>query len=503
MLENSHHHKSNSNAHSSHLEAVLNTVIDGIITINSKGIIQSFNPSAVRIFGYSPEEVIGKNVKVLMPDPYHSEHDGYLQNYFNTGDKQIIGKGREVEAQRKDGSVFSMELGVNEMNIIGETMFVGTIRDISDRKAAEEALKENQAKLLAIVDNTVDGLITINNKGIIEHYNKACEGIFGYTLDEVMGKNVKMLMPNPYHAEHDGYLKNYHNTGTKKIIGIGREVEGQRKNGETFPLDLSVSEIKVHGRKLYSGIVRDISERKKSNEKIAQANAELEEFSYRTSHDLRSPLISSIRVLDILVEAIKNDEKDNALMSVGFIKKSLQQLEGLAKDILTLTQTKNEKEDNAQLNVTQLIDDALDKFKYMENFERLDIQVDSQFQGELLAKKNRIILIIENLISNAIKYQDLAKESSTIKISTYREGDNFVLTVADNGLGIPKAHQEKLFQMFKRFHPKVAFGSGLGLYMMKKSVDTMDGNIDFEDRDDTSTFKLTLPQVFSAVTKNV
>ncbi|WP_133469483.1 PAS domain-containing sensor histidine kinase [Paraglaciecola marina] len=486
--------KINSKAHSSRLEAVLNTVIDGIITINNRGDIQSFNPSAERIFGYAPEEVIGKNVKMLMPEPYHKEHDGYLQNYFNTGDKQVIGKGREVEAQRKNGTIFSMELGVNEMSIAGETMFVGTIRDISDRKGAEQALLENQAKLQAIVDNTVDGLITINEVGKIEHYNKACEGIFGFTFAEVVGKNVKMLMPEPYYKEHDGYLQNYQNSGTKKIIGIGREVKGKRKNGTCFPLDLSVSEVHIHGRKLYSGIVRDISERKKSEDRIEQANAELEEFSYRTSHDLRSPLVSSIRLLDIVQEAIENNEKDHALMGIGRIQKSLNQLEELVKDILTLTLTKNEKEDYEAVNVDTVINDSLNKLKHMENYERLSIQLVPQFEQSLITKKNRFVLIVENLLSNAIKYQDVSNDSSFVKVTTYRQENKFILTVSDNGLGIPKSLQKQLFQMFKRFHPKTSFGSGLGLYMMKKSVDVLGGRIEFDDMDNLSTFKVTLPQ---------
>ena len=117
-----------------YLKAVLNTVVDGIVTINRTGIIQSFNPAAERIFGYTEEDVLNKNVKMLMPDSYRKEHDGYLHHYLETGNAKVIGIGREVDAQRKDGSIFPMELGVSEMNDSDKHMFVGIIRDISERK---------------------------------------------------------------------------------------------------------------------------------------------------------------------------------------------------------------------------------------------------------------------------------------------------------------------------------------------------------------------------------
>ncbi|WP_339768665.1 PAS domain-containing sensor histidine kinase [uncultured Paraglaciecola sp.] len=596
------------------LAAVLNTVTDAIITMSQYGIVQSFNRSAERMFGYSADEVVGQNVKMLMPDPYYSEHDGYLKHYLSTGNKKVIGVGREVQAKRKDGKVFFMELNVNEMTISGVTMFVGTIRDISDRKSAEQDLKDNQASLQAIVDNTVDGLITINevgrvetfNKacevlfgyktaevignnvkmlmpepyhsehdgylknyhtsgtkkiigsgrqvegkkkdgtifpmdlsisevdikgkkiysgiirditelqeaqqrlaavldntvdglitidenGCIEHYNKACEAIFGFNAREAVGQNVKILMPEPYHSEHDGYLKNYHNTGSKKIIGSGREVVGLRKNGSTFPLDLSVSEVNVQGRKLYSGIVRDISVRKKAEADIKQANSELEEFAYRTSHDLRSPLISSIGLLDIVTHYIQQEETDSALASIGLIQVSLGKLEDLVKDILTITKVQHAEEDTQCINTQLFIDDTIDKIRHMPNFERLDIRYDLRFNGMLYLPKSPFALIIENLLTNAVKYQDLTKSNSFIRISTYSSKINFVLEVSDNGLGIPKDQRQNLFKMFKRFHPKTSFGSGLGLYLIKKSVDKLNGQLNFEDVESETRFVVVLP----------
>ncbi|MDP1898146.1 MAG: PAS domain S-box protein, partial [Sulfurimicrobium sp.] len=267
------------------LQAVLESVLDGIITINAQGIMASFNRAAGRIFGYTAEEVIGRNVMMLMPEPYHSEHDGYLHNFLSTGKKKIIGIGREVTGLRKDGSTFPMELAVSQMEVDGESMFTGIVRDITDRKRAEAAIKASETRIRTLVDTIVDGIIVIDAKGSIQTLNPAAVRLFGYAPDEVQGKNVKMLMPEPYAHEHDGYLHNYLSTGKKKIIGIGREVTGLRKDGSTFPMELSVSEMEVDGERLFNGIVRDITERKKT-ERLKS------EFVSTVSHELRTPLTS-------------------------------------------------------------------------------------------------------------------------------------------------------------------------------------------------------------------
>ncbi len=135
-----------------------------------------------------------------------------------------------------------------------------------------EELAKNIAQNCAILDNTVDGIITIEEHGIVESFNHAAEQIFGYTAEEVIGRNIKMLQPEPYHSEHDGYLHNYLSTGKKKIIGIGREVVGLRKDGTTFPLDLAVSEVLINGNRIFTGIIRDITERKQAESQLHERN---------------------------------------------------------------------------------------------------------------------------------------------------------------------------------------------------------------------------------------
>ncbi len=258
------------------IRAIVDTVVDGIMTINDHGVVESFNPAAEKIFGYVATEVIGRNVSLLMPDNYRNEHDGYLINYLTSGERKVIGFGREVMGRRRDGSTFPLELSVSEMQAGALRMFTGVVRDITARKQSEVALRDNMARIGAIVDTVMDGIVMIDDNGLVESFNPAAERIFGYQNDEVVGRNVSMLMPEPYHDGHDGYLKHYKETGEKRVIGIGREVKGRRKDGVTFPLELSVNEMWLGEQRKFTGIVRDVTERKQSENELRDSAARIE-----------------------------------------------------------------------------------------------------------------------------------------------------------------------------------------------------------------------------------
>src|SRR5215470_1726049 len=241
------------------MRALIETAVDGAILIDARGVVLMFNPACEKLFGYTADEVIGKNVKMLMPEPYRHEHDGYIANYLDSRKPKIIGIGREVVGLRADGSTFPMDLSVGEARQEGGSIFVGIIRDITDRKSAERALRESAGRIRALFETAVDGVILIDGRGTVLMFNPACERIFGYFSDEVIGKNVKMLMPEPYRHEHDGYIANYLESRKPKIIGIGREVVGLHADGSTFPIDLSVGEAKQEGGSIFVGIIRDIT----------------------------------------------------------------------------------------------------------------------------------------------------------------------------------------------------------------------------------------------------
>src|SRR6266496_2636454 len=289
------------------LRAILEAAVEGITTIDERGIVDSINPAACRIFGYAAEEVVGQNVSMLMPSPDRERHDGYIANYLRTGQAKIIGIGREVIGQRKDGTSFPMDLSISEVRLGDRRLFTGIVRDITERKLAEEALRESEQRMRAILETAVEGIITIDERGIVESINPSACRIFGYSPEEIIGRNVSALMPSPDREKHDGYIANYLHTGHAKIIGIGREVVGQRKDGTLFPMDLSIGEVRLGARRLFTGFVRDISERRELEQAVATAG---EQERSRIARELHDGLGQQLGGLLFLMNGLHQDLRD-------------------------------------------------------------------------------------------------------------------------------------------------------------------------------------------------
>ncbi|MBI1371653.1 MAG: PAS domain S-box protein [Phycisphaera sp.] len=181
---------------------------------------------------------------------------------------------------------------------VGDELRILT-RDLS---GAEHALRESEARLRAVVNTAVDGIVTIDERGVIESVNPAVERIFGYTPDEVIGRNVGMFMPNPYRDSHDTYLQRYLDTGERRIIGIGREVVGLRKDGTTFPLDLAVSELRIGDRRLFTGIVRDITDRKRLEREVLEISTQEQQRIGRDLHDGLGQELTGIALLGGVIQ---------------------------------------------------------------------------------------------------------------------------------------------------------------------------------------------------------
>ncbi|MBW8183836.1 CHASE3 domain-containing protein [Shewanella nanhaiensis] len=254
---------------------IVDTAVDGIISIKGDGTILSVNSATEKMFKYSAESLIGQNIKMLMPEPYHSEHSTYLSQYKATGNKKIIGKGREVMALRSDGTTYPIYLSVGEVQQGEETLFTGFIRDITLQKQFEQDILKREALNRGMVDTCLDAILSITTEGVIIGCNCAAEQLFQYKSDELVGQKVNMLMPSPYRDEHDQYLKSYLTTGIKKIMGKGREIIGTKKDGSTFPMFLTVGEVEQEGGTIFTGFVRDITKEKQYEVELQKTNEDL------------------------------------------------------------------------------------------------------------------------------------------------------------------------------------------------------------------------------------
>ncbi len=504
------------------LSAVLNTVMDGIITIDSSGIIQSFNSAAERILQYKANEVIGRNVNILMPDPYYANHDKYLSNYLETGVASIIGQGREVEARRRDGSIFPMSLGISEMDIAGERMFVGILRDITQQKDSDKELRDTTSYLQAVLDTVLDGIITINEAGYIEAFNPAAEKIFGYKCEEVLGKNVKILMPTSYQKEHDGYLSNYKETGKAKVIGIGREVTAQKQDGTQFPMELGITEMDLSGERKFVGIIRDISERKATEDMMFEYAKDLEiktleaetakekafettriksEFLANMSHEIRTPMNGIVGMTSLLLEDRLNEEQRER---VRVIRSSGDALLNIINDILDLSKIESGKfvMENINFDLQLACMDIMEilKSKAHEKGLELILRYAPKTPEHIIGDPGRLRQILMNLIGNGIKFTE--KGSVMLNIET-KEINNKDVTlrfeVVDTGIGIPREKQQLIFESFSQAETSTARkfgGTGLGLAISKKLVEIMGGEIgvsSYENHGTTFWFTVKTP----------
>lgn len=251
---------------------IIDASFDGLFVISEQGVIQRVNKASCKVFGWSEEEFIGQNINMIMPRQHAEKHDSYLSEYLKTGIKRMIGKERELEACRKDGTTFPCTLGLAEVATNGPTLFVGFVRDITFQKEAINAVKEEQKRISKILDASFDSLLVINEKGIIQMVNEAATKTFGWTNTEFIGRNINIIMPPLHAAKHDSYIQKYLATGFKKMIGKQREVESLRKDGSTFPCILGLAEVSHNGSKLFVGFVKDVTIQKQ----LLIANAERE-----------------------------------------------------------------------------------------------------------------------------------------------------------------------------------------------------------------------------------
>ena len=358
-------------------------------------------------------------------------------------------------------------------------------------------LSESNSRLKAIIDNAVDGIITIDDRGMIESTNPAAARLFGYSKEEMIGFNVKMLMPEPDKSKHDQYIRNYHDTGIGKIIGKGREVIGKRKDGSTFPFLLSVSEVEFSERKMFTGIIHDISELQEVKDALKK-EIELNELKSRfvtmASHEFRTPLSAILSSASLISKYNDPKDEEKRLKHINRIKSSVANLTTILNDFLSLSKLEEGKVLNnpVEFDVVEFSQEITEEMNPVIKEGQQIIYNHYGDYSKIILDKNIIKNICINLLSNAIKY---SAENKKIEFVTSLYPDHIDILVKDQGIGIPEGDKQHLFSRFFRAHNAGNIqGTGLGLNIVKKYVDLLGGEICFiSELNKGTSFTVTIP----------
>jgi PAS domain S-box-containing protein len=403
-----------------------------------------------------------------MPSPHHERHGGYLERYLTTGEAKIIGIGREVTGRRRDGTVFPVQLSVREMRIGGERKFTGILHDLTRRADLEGALGASEARWRAIIDSAVDGIVMIDAHGRVEAFNRAAERLFGYTLDEVLGRNVDMLMPSPYREEHDTYLSRYLATGRAKIIGVGREVQGRRKDGTTFPLHLSVGELTIDGERKFTGILHDLSSRVQLERQLREQEslAHLGEMAAVIAHEIKNPLAGIRGAMQVFGGRMAREGANTQI--VNEIVARIDALDQMVKDLLLFARPPTPKP--TPIDLVPLVRTTASLLSTDPALRHVEIDVEGT-APPVIADPDMMRVVFQNLLINSAHAM---QGKGRIRVAVEPADSICQIAFVDAGPGIPPDLRDKIFTPF--FTTKTR-GSGLGLPTVKRLIEAHNGQI--------------------------
>jgi two-component system, LuxR family, sensor kinase FixL len=337
----------------------------------------------------------------------------------------------------------------------------------------------SEARLAGVFEAAVDGIILIDAHGTVQELNPAVERLFGYAASEVIGHNVKMLMPTPYHEEHDGYLQRYHETGERHIIGIGRDVVARHKSGRTFPMHLSVAEVFEGGERLYAGIIRDISAIKAAEqareqliEQLERQNAELERFTYTVSHDLKSPLITIKAFVGQLEKSVAKGNMDRFHTDVGRIAAAADKMKALLDNLLELSRIGRVANPTMDIDLRELVDEVLELLSASIEARHARITVQPALP-RVRGDRMRLREVIQNLVENALKF---SHEAPHVEIGADICDAMAVCHVRDNGIGLEPRYKERIFGLFEQLDVGNQ-GTGVGLALVRRIVTVHGGRV--------------------------
>ncbi len=475
------------------LAAIAASSYDAIVSKDLRGIVTSWNRAAENLFGYAADEMIGASITRIIPaDRLHEEDDilarvgrGEVLSHFET--ERITREGRRIPVSVTISPVRD-DAGV----VVGVSKIA---RDLSELHAHTREARRREALLESILDTVPDGLIVIDDRGIVRSLSHAAERMFGYPSAEIVGRNVSVLMPDGDAATHDGHMERYLTTGERRIIGSGRVVVGRRRNATTFPMELQIGEVNVPGAHLFTGFVRDLTERQDRERRLAELQAELLHVSRLSelgqmvsalAHEVNQPLtaianyISGIRRLLAADTPPAPHQAPALIQAIERVGEQADRAHRIVKGLRSLVKKEGRPVQPEYLEPI-LQDTVAIALSGTGRQIILDLRIAPDSRAAVIDKV-LIQQVLLNLIRNAVEAMTgedggaapASRAPGRLTVATAKRGERVEISVADTGPGLPGRVRERLFQPFVTTKPD---GLGVGLSICRSIVEAHGGEL--------------------------
>lgn len=482
------------------IRALLENASQGIITVDERGQILQVNAMAERLFGYSRNELEGQPLETLLPEEYRSGHVAQRSSYFHEPRSRPMGVGLDLLARRRDGSTFPVEISLSHVPTKQGMLAVAFVSDITERHRSMDVSRESEETIRALLESAAQGILGIREDGTIVIANAMAEQLFGYSRDELLDLPIEELLPEQYRSAHVNHRLGYFAEPRKRPMGRGLALSARRKDGSTFPVEISLSSIQTRHGLLAVSFITDITERKRTEdaliaqaEELARSNADLQHFAHVTSHDLQEPLRMIASYLQLLSLRYSGKLDSAADQYIGFAVDGAKRMQALIDDVLMFSRVANvESVPRAPVPLGMVMRWATSNLAISIEESRATVT-----HGDLpVVHGNQVQLVqlFQNLIANSIRYA--RPDAPPVVNITATPGENShecVVRVADNGIGIPPEHHDQVFGLFKRLHSDKG-GTGIGLAICRRIVEKHDGRIWIESAPgEGTTVVVTLP----------
>ncbi|HUX82741.1 MAG TPA: PAS domain S-box protein [Halothiobacillus sp.] len=490
------------------LSVTLNAIGDGVLSTDAEGRVNRLNPVAEKLMGWSHVEAYGRAVDEVFHIINQQTRELATIPVASTLERGTIhGLANHTVLIARDGTERPIAdscapIRDRSGKVIGAIL---VFRDVSQEYEAKQALIDSASRIHEILNAVADGIITINEHGLIETFNPAAERLFGYTADEIIGQNVKQLMPAPHSHQHDDYIARYLASGDAHIVGTRREVEGLRRNGSTFPMQIAVNATTLSGSVHFTGVIRDITENKLHEQQLVAAKESAEEanhtkdsFLATMSHEIRTPLTGILGMLEVLSMTPLNQDQNKTLQTAW---ESARGLLRIVSDILDWSKIQDGKLvlSPQSTSIPQLLQEVVNTYSRVASAKNLLLwqNADARLSAAHIVDALRLSQILNNFVSNAIKFTQHGEiELRADFIGQHESGEHIRFSVRDTGIGIAPDIQGQLFQRYRQGSADTARlygGTGLGLSICRRLTELLDGRIDLVSEPGRgSTFSLTV-----------